>query len=65
MNIYIDSLSTLVAQLSKLPGVGKRTAFRYAYAIIGMQETDAEALANSILEAKKNIGYCSICGNFT
>ena len=65
MNIYIESLARLVNELSKLPGVGRRSAQRYAYAILDMKDSQAKDLANSILEAKKNIRYCSVCGNFT
>ena len=65
MNIYIESLAKLINQMSKLPGVGKRTAFRYAYSVINMSEEEVKELAQSILEAKEKIHYCSVCGNFT
>lgn len=65
MNIYIESLARLINQMSKLPGVGKRTAFRYAYSILNMKDEEVKELAQSILDAKEKIHYCSVCGNFT
>lgn len=61
----IEPFNRLVAQLTKLPGVGAKTAQRYAYSIIRMDEKDVEEFANAIVECKKRIHYCSICGNYT
>ena len=61
----IEPFNRLVAQLTKLPGVGAKTAQRYAYSIIRMDEKDVEEFANAIVECKKRIHYCSICGNCT
>lgn len=61
----IEPFNRLVAQLTKLPGVGAKTAQRYAYSIIRMDENDVEEFANAIVECKKRIHYCSICGNYT
>lgn len=65
MEIFIKPITKLVNEFSKLPGVGKRTATRYAYKIIDMNTKDAESLANAILDVKKNVHYCKECGNFT
>jgi len=65
MNLYSDSIQKLIAELSSLPGVGKRTAQRYAYAIIKMPNGKVESLADAILAAKQNTKLCKICGNFT
>ena len=65
MKIYIDSLAKLVNQFSKLPGVGPRTALRYAYAVIGMEKEEADELISAIREVKEKVHYCSVCGNFT
>ena len=65
MNIYSDSIQKLISELSNLPGVGKRTAQRYAYAIIKMNETKVRELANAIVSAKTETKLCSVCGNFT
>lgn len=65
MEIFIEPLGKLINEFSKLPGVGKKTAQRYAYKIIDMSESDARAFADAILGAKRKIKYCSVCGNFT
>ena len=61
----IDSLNNLVAQFTKLPGVGKKTAQRYAYSIINMSKEDAKVFADAMMEVKDKVHYCSICGNYT
>ena len=65
MEIFIEPLGRLINEFSKLPGVGKKTAQRYAYKIIDMSESDVRAFADAILGAKRKIKYCSVCGNFT
>ncbi|MBQ2712157.1 MAG: recombination protein RecR [Clostridia bacterium] len=65
MEVYIEPLAKLIAAFTKLPGVGQRTALRYAYAIINMHKEDAAEFALAIEEAKEQIHYCSVCGNFT
>ena len=65
MDIFIESIGKLVNEFSKLPGVGKKTAQRYAYKIIDMSESDARAFADAILGVKRKVKYCKICGNFT
>lgn len=65
MDIYIEPIGRLVNEFSKLPGVGKKTAQRYAYKIIDMNEAEARAFAEAILGVKKKVRYCKICGNFT
>ena len=65
MNREIEPFTKLVAELTKLPGVGAKTAPRYAYSIIRMKEEDVREFADSILECKRRIHYCSVCGNYT
>lgn len=65
MDIYIEPIGRLVNEFSKLPGVGKKTAQRYAYKIIDMNEAEARAFAEAILGVKRKVRYCKICGNFT
>ena len=65
MDEFIDPIGRLVNQFSKLPGVGKKTAQRYAYRIIDMTDEEAKAFASCVLDAKKRVKYCEICGNFT
>ncbi|MDR1939527.1 MAG: recombination mediator RecR [Clostridiales bacterium] len=61
----LDSVSRLAGHFSRLPGVGKKTAARYAYAVINMQKAEAEQFASAILDVKQSVGLCKICGNFT
>ena len=65
MKVFIEPIGKLINEFSKLPGVGRKTAQRYAYKIINMSEQDARSFADAILSAKKNVHYCKICGNFT
>ena len=60
-----ESLNKLVASFRKLPGVGTKTALRYAYKIIESSDEDAQKFAENILNAKRNIHFCSVCGNYT
>lgn len=60
----IESLDRLTNEFSKLPGVGKKTAGRYAYFIVTGSKEQAEAFANAIVEAKSKIKFCKNCGNF-
>ena len=55
----------LINSFTKLPSVGLKTAERYAYSVINMSVEDAENLAKNIINVKKNIKLCKICGNFT
>jgi recombination protein RecR len=65
MRHYAKPLSNLIGELSKLPGIGGKTAQRLAFHILSQDDKDAFALAASILDAKKNMKYCSVCGNLT
>lgn len=65
MDVFIEPIGRLINQFSKLPGVGKKTAQRYAYKIIGMSEAEARQFAESILYCKQKVRYCKVCGNFT
>ena len=65
MKIYIVPIGRLINEFSKLPGVGMKTAQRYAYKVINMSEEEATAFAESILNAKKQVKYCRICGNYS
>ena len=62
---YAKPLANLITQLSRLPGIGGKTAQRLAFHILSMEDRDAEALSHAILTAKKEMKYCSICGNLT
>lgn len=61
----IEPITRMVAQLSRLPGIGHKSAQRLAYAIIDMPEEQVHELAAAIWQGKKAVKYCSICGNYT
>ncbi|MGL6105016.1 recombination mediator RecR [Romboutsia sp.] len=65
MQLYTGPISRLIEEFSKLPGVGRKTAQRLAFHVINMNTNDVESLAKAIVEAKREIRYCSICCNIT
>ena len=65
MDVYIEPIGRLINEFSKLPGVGKKTAQRYAYKVIGMTDAEAQEFASAVLNAKRKVRYCKVCGNFT
>ncbi|MBQ9081301.1 MAG: recombination protein RecR [Clostridia bacterium] len=65
MDEFIDPIGRLINEFSRLPGVGRKTAQRYAYRIIDMTDSEAKAFATAVLDAKKKVKYCKVCGNFT
>lgn len=65
MKYYAKPLNKLINELSKLPGIGGKTAQRLAFHILSMDEKSAMELANAISDAKKSMTYCSVCGNLT
>ncbi|MCL4469136.1 MAG: recombination mediator RecR [Deltaproteobacteria bacterium] len=60
-----DPLAELVANLKKLPGVGEKTATRFAYHILNMKKDDILAMANAIKRISDDVKTCSVCFNFT
>ena len=60
----LEPLARLLNALSKLPGVGKRSALRLAYHILEQPEPDVRELAEAIWRARKEIHSCSVCGNY-
>lgn len=60
-----ETIEKLIEQFRTLPGVGYKSAQRYAYSIIEGNKTRAENFAKAIMEAKNKIGFCKVCGNFT
>ncbi len=65
MKNFILPIERLISEFAKLPSVGRKTATRYAYHIVNMSETDVKKFCEALLDAKTNVRYCSICGNFT
>jgi recombination protein RecR len=58
-------LARLVAELSRLPGIGRRTAQRLAFHLLRNEDGEAEALAVAIREVKEKVGLCEICFNLS
>ncbi|MBR5316117.1 MAG: recombination protein RecR [Firmicutes bacterium] len=65
MKQYPRPLGRLINELSKMPGIGGKTAQRLAFHILSLSDEEANALASSITDAKANMRYCSVCGNLT
>jgi recombination protein RecR len=60
-----DPLASLVGELSRLPGIGPKTASRLAHHLLKVPATEAQALAKSILEVKEKLFHCSRCNSIT
>ena len=60
----IESIQRMVSELSRLPGIGQKTAQRLAYHIVSMPLDDVRSLATAIWQGRKAIRYCSVCGNY-
>ncbi len=65
MEYFPPALESLVEQFARLPGVGKKSAQRLAFFVLGLPDEDAQAFADAILAAKKSISLCPVCQNFT
>jgi recombination protein RecR len=63
--MFSPAVDNLVAQLTRLPGVGQRTAQRLAFHILRASTEEALALAESIEEVKERVRFCRECGNLT
>ena len=63
--MFSPLVDNLIAQLSRLPGVGTRTAQRLAFHLLRVSDEEATALADAIREVKEKIGFCRECGNLT
>jgi recombination protein RecR len=65
MKNYAKPLSRLISELSKLPGIGSKSAQRLAFHILSLRNEEALAIADAITDAKLNMKYCSVCANLT
>lgn len=65
MSMYAAPVAKLIDEFEKLPGIGHKTAQRLAFHILNMPVDKAIAFANAIIDAKKTIHYCSVCGDLT
>lgn len=64
MSGQIEPIERMVSELSRLPGIGQKTATRLAYYIVGLPLDEVHALAAAIWQGRKAICYCEQCGNF-
>ncbi|MCL2677042.1 MAG: recombination mediator RecR [Streptococcaceae bacterium] len=62
---YPEPIAKLMESFSKLPGIGQKTATRLAFYTIGMEDQDINEFAKNLLSAKRDLMFCSICGNLT
>ncbi len=65
MNLYGGQINKLIEELESLPGIGNKSAQRLAFHIIGMPREKVERIANTMIEARSNVRYCSCCCNLT
>ena len=61
----IEPIQRMVSELSRLPGIGQKTAQRLAYHIVGLPLEEVHALAAALWQGRKAIRYCERCGNFS
>ena len=61
MEYYGSQINKLIEELSRLPGIGAKSAQRLAFHIIGMPREQVESLSSAIISAKTNVRYCSCC----
>lgn len=63
--LYPTPIAKLIDSYSKLPGIGLKTATRLAFYTISMADEDVNEFAKNLLSAKRELSYCSLCGNLT
>ncbi|MDM5186496.1 recombination protein RecR [Bacillus sp. DX4.1] len=62
---YPEPIAKLIDSFMKLPGIGPKTAVRLAFFVLDMKEDDVLDFAKSLVNAKRNLTYCSVCGHIT
>lgn len=62
---YPEPISRLMESYMRLPGIGEKTAARLAFYTVNMQEEDVSSFAKSLISVKRDLQYCSVCGNLT
>lgn len=65
MEYYGSQINRLIEELSRLPGIGAKSAQRLAFHIIGMSKEQVESLSSAIVDAKTNVRYCGCCYTLT
>jgi recombination protein RecR len=63
--MYPNVLLTLIENLRKLPGVGAKTAERYAFALLSLSDDEIQIMAKALIESKTKLHFCNVCGNIT
>ncbi len=63
--MYPKSLQELIERFRDLPGVGEKSAERYALSILDRNESDVQAFAKALVDVKEKLHYCDVCGNLT
>lgn len=61
----IQSIAVLASRFAALPSVGRKTALRYAYAVIDMSDDEVNAFCAALRDVKEHVKLCDVCGNFT
>ncbi|MCM3390507.1 MULTISPECIES: recombination mediator RecR [Bacillales] len=62
---YPEPISKLIDSFMKLPGIGPKTAARLAFFVLTMKEDTVSTFAKALIDAKRNLMYCSVCGHIT
>jgi recombination protein RecR len=62
---YPEPIAKLIDSFMKLPGIGPKTAVRLAFYVLSMKEDDVLDFAKALVNAKRNLTHCSVCGNIT
>ena len=65
MNLYSGQITHLIEELSKLPGIGAKSAGRLAFHIMNMPVDQVESLSRAIIDARTNVKYCQCCCNLS
>jgi recombination protein RecR len=63
--MYPNVLLTLIENLRKLPGVGAKTAERYAFALLNLSDEEIQTFSKALIESKSKLHFCQVCGNIT
>ncbi len=65
MNLYGGQINRLIEELESLPGIGSKSAQRLAFHLIGLPEEKVNRIANTMIDARKNVRYCNTCFTLT
>ena len=65
MNAGLGPIDNIAAELAKLPSIGRKSAQRLAYHIISMPLQSVQALSDALIEGRRAVRFCDVCGNYT